>query len=70
MIRSVGETFKYGKVTLRVVKDTYPYCIGCYFRFPESLCVNRDRKKTGACGGIIKSEPWVRFVKVEEGGVE
>lgn len=68
MIRKVGETFKYRKVTLRVEKDTRPFCEGCYF-YPLA-CNIRDKKITGDCGEPFEDKDLVKFVKVEEGGEE
>lgn len=67
MIRKVGEKFEYEGVTLRVEKDVFPGCEGCYFEETPIVCEFRDRRITGSCGN-----PWggeiVKFVEVKEGG--
>lgn len=64
--RPIGEEFKYGSVTLRVVKDEYPYCTGCFFG-ASARCLERDFKITGRCTPDFITEAWTKFVKVEGG---
>lgn len=66
MMRAVGETFRYADTTLRVVKDEYPYCDGCYFEY--RCCMDRDKDITGECAEDTELEVNTKFVEVEEGG--